>query len=48
MVGPNFFALLHVTTLICIEMERELISIIDNWNKESHYVNLKTNWKEIN
>jgi hypothetical protein len=26
----NFFTLLHVTTLICIEMKRQLISIIDD------------------
>jgi hypothetical protein len=28
--GPNFFALLHVTTWIWIEMERQLIIIIEN------------------
>jgi hypothetical protein len=33
MDGSNCFALLHVTTWICIEIDEQLIGIIDDWHK---------------
>jgi hypothetical protein len=38
-----FFALLHVTICIEIEMERQLINIIDDWHKEGYRVHLERN-----
>jgi hypothetical protein len=35
--------LFHVTTWIWTELERQLISIIDDWCKEGYYVDLEIN-----
>jgi hypothetical protein len=43
MDDPIFFALLHVTMWIWIEMEGKLISIINEWQKEGYCMNLKRN-----
>jgi hypothetical protein len=39
----KFLALLHVTTWIWIEIERQLISITDNWCNECYCMDLERN-----